>query len=629
MGAYERQHVGAADVQRLIDSILDNPRLRTSSHFSDRTAQNEPIITTGRKMGSYLPDRYREMRAISRWQEGADGKRGRWLSEAELFWRQGTLMADWEDDCPYRGSFKSYYPTYNAMSDRQLRGYFTWRAAVRRGDVKETCLSFAYVYLYELICGIGVDDPADGFARIRDFWQAYRSFAPELDRLADTWLLDYAAYHALDPSLVKGLPVIRRDEQVAALIDALERARLLVEKTDDGRRRRSSRVPFLGNELEDRLLDALDGLSTYRVKAGRLYKDAPLMTRHVICASAMRLCTYYDAHRKAGFVESLFGTLAELPYTMFSTAVFFDPAKHGDLEYRVDALRTYSCRDGLWSCRRLHGDPGRSQKLGEMLRAIDGTVRAETGHAHPLKESEKTPRYLEKIVREEVAAWDSRMAEPQTGPRVEIDLSQLARIRRTAAQTREALLVDEERDGTGAMLAAAEESASPDAGGPNGTPSRLRPQGDASRAENVASEPQAETGPVTEPRPAPGPSDAMPLIDASATSTPLTDASSGARPQGDTFGAESVASEPQATNAAASPLSRVQASYLRALLFGDASAAAGALAGSGESEDMLVDGINEALFDAVGDTVLEFGDKGPRIIEDYRADIEELLADEH
>ena len=134
--------------------------------FSDFDSNRQPFD---------LPERYREMRNISRWQEGANGHAGRWLTEAELFWRQGAFMADWEDDFPYTGLFKSYFPTYNAMSDRQLRGYFTWRAAVRKGDIQETSLSFAYVYLYELINGIGVADPLDGFRKIEAFWQAYRA----------------------------------------------------------------------------------------------------------------------------------------------------------------------------------------------------------------------------------------------------------------------------------------------------------------------------------------------------------------------------------------------------------------------------------------------------------------------
>ena len=146
--------------RELIDRIMASERLQGSSHFSERVYASEPILTTGRQMANYLPDRYREMKAISRWETNSNGG-GRWLSEAELFYRQGTFMADFEDDCPYPGTFNSYFPTYNAMSDRQLRGYFTWRAAVRQGDVQESCLSFAYVYLYELICGIGVTGPMD------------------------------------------------------------------------------------------------------------------------------------------------------------------------------------------------------------------------------------------------------------------------------------------------------------------------------------------------------------------------------------------------------------------------------------------------------------------------------------
>ena len=49
------------------------------------------------------------------------------------------------------------------------------------------------------------------------------------------------------------------------------------------------------------------------------------------------------------------------------------------------------------------------------------------------------------------------------------------------------------------------------------------------------------------------------------------------------------------------------------------------MAQSGKSEDMLVDGINEALFDLVGDTVIEFGAAGPHIIEDYKADVRGYL----
>ena len=65
--------------------------------------------------------------------------------------------------------------------------------------------------------------------------------------------------------------------------------------------------------------------------------------------------------------------------------------------------------------------------------------------------------------------------------------------------------------------------------------------------------------------------------------------------------------------------------YLRALLEQNTAQATLAVEGSEQSEDMLVDSINEALFDLVGDTVIEFGAAGAHIIEDYKADVRGYL----
>ena len=75
----------------------------------------------------------------------------------------------------------------------------------------------------------------------------------------------------------------------------------------------------------------------------------------------------------------------------------------------------------------------------------------------------------------------------------------------------------------------------------------------------------------------------------------------------------------------ASALDPAADAYLRALLEQNAAQTASAVAQSGKSEDMLVDTINEALFDLVGDTVIEFGAAGPHIIEDYEADVRGYL----
>ena len=574
------------DVKMLIERIMAEARTHQSARFSNEIYADEPILKTGRQMQSFLPDQYRKMREISRWQDDPKGGAGRWLSEAELFYRQGLLMADFEDDCPYNGTFKSYFPTYNAMSDRQLRGYFTWRAQVRRGNIEETSTSFAFLYLYELICGIGVDNPRDGYDKIRAFWDAYRAFEPGIDRFARVWLQDYAVFHGLDPKLLRDSKTVMFDN---ALIELRRAARDLVPAptaSDQAPKRRKASEPTLplppDEAREERLMAAINALSTYNLNNSRLNRSHHRDLRHVACAVYVRMASYYDTHRKTGIVASLFGEETAMPYTMFASAVFFAPERHEDCEYRLDPIHIYRCQNGFWECIRIHGSRQKSSKLGEMMRACDQRLRLVLDPAHPLKE-EKVPKYMAKIIDDEIVAWLSWDAAHQP-VKIDIDLSQLGHIRSAAAQTREALLIDEEReDGT---LADAEVAV----------------------AERREAEPVADT--IAEP----------------VATTMQQDEASEPTISTEQFGvvAPLLVSAPTPADTA-SALDPAADAYLRALLEQNAAQTASAVAQSGKSEDMLVDTINEALFDLVGDTVIEFSAAGPQIIEDYEADVRGYL----
>lgn len=579
------------DIKMLIERIMAEARTHQSARFSNEVYADEPILKTGRQMQNFLPDQYRKMREISRWQEDPKGGAGRWLSEAELFYRQGLLMADFEDDCPYNGTFKSYFPTYNAMSDRQLRGYFTWRAQVRCGTVEETSTSFAFLYLYELICGIGVDDPLDGFNKIKAFWDVYRAFEPGIDRFARVWLQDYAVFHGLDPKLLRDSKTVMFDN---ALIELRRAARDLVPapapsgQTPKRRKTSEPTLPLPPDEVrEERLMAAINALSTYNLSNSRLDRSHHRDLRHVACAVYVRMARYYDTHRKTGIVASLFGEETAMPYTMFASAVFFAPERHEDCEYRLNPIHIYRCQNGFWECMRIHGSRQKSSKLGEMMRACDQRLRLALDPAHPLKE-EKVPKYLAKIIDDEIVAWLSWDAAHQP-VKIDIDLSQLGHIRSAAAQTREALLIDEEReDGASAEAEAAD-----------------------------SGQPEAE--PVT---------DAIVEAVVTPIRQDLTDEPTISTEQ---FGVVAPLLAPTPAFAAAAPadatneLAPAANAYLSALLEHNAVQAESAVVQSGQSEDMLVDSINEALFDLVGDTVIEFSAAGPQIIEDYKADVRGYL----
>lgn len=579
------------DIKMLIERIMAEARTHQSARFSNEIYADEPILKTGRQMQNFLPDQYRKMREISRWQDDPKGGAGRWLSEAELFYRQGLLMADFEDDCPYNGTFKSYFPTYNAMSDRQLRGYFTWRAQVRRGTVEETSTSFAFLYLYELICGIGVDDPLKGFNKIKAFWDAYRAFEPGIDRFARVWLQDYAVFHALDPKLLRDSKTVMFDN---ALIELRHAARDLVPAPAPSgqipKRRKTSEptLPLPPDEVrEERLMAAINALSTYNLSNSRLDRSHHRDLRHVACAVYVRMARYYDTHRKTGIVASLFGEETAMPYTMFASAVFFAPERHEDCEYRLDPIHIYHCQNGFWECMRIHGSRQKSSKLGEMMRACDQRLRLALDPAHPLKE-EKVPKYLAKIIDDEIVAWLSWDAAHQP-VKIDIDLTQLGHIRSAAAQTREALLIDEEREDGAPVEAEAtliEQPNTESAPDMTAEPGEMAIQQDEPDEPTVSTEEFGVVAPL--------------LVSVPAPVTP-------------------------APTEAANKLAPAADAFLRALLKHNAAQATSAVVQSGQSEDMLVDTINEALFDLVGDTVIEFGSAGPQIIEDYEADVRGYL----
>ena len=258
-------YANGVDIDRLLEQILSDPRLRSSKAFSTtKTYADEPIIRRGSQMDSYLPKEIGQMRELQR------TPRGRTWSETRLFYEQARLMEDFEDNCPYHGQFQSYYPTYRTMTDRQLRGYFTWRARVRAGQVEQTAASFAYVYLYELLMGIGVEPGRKAFDAIEAFWKTYRQFDPGMDRYVPEWLVDYVVEHDLPAELAAPYAHLEHDAAIAVLERAEKDA--LAAAPPKGHRRQPTDFAAMGGAAGE-FAQAVCQLSSYRLDESRLYKE--------------------------------------------------------------------------------------------------------------------------------------------------------------------------------------------------------------------------------------------------------------------------------------------------------------------------------------------------------------------
>lgn len=94
--------------------------------------------------------------------------------------------------------FMTYWPTYTSMTNFQSQWYFYWRGKVRCGEYPQTDLSYIFLYVYELINLVGCRSPLEGYQKLMDVWRVYRASFPKLDRYLADWVNDFVLVHGLD-----------------------------------------------------------------------------------------------------------------------------------------------------------------------------------------------------------------------------------------------------------------------------------------------------------------------------------------------------------------------------------------------------------------------------------------------
>ena len=141
----------------------------------------------------------------------------------EDFLSAARAMEDYEDNSPFAGTVPLYQPEYRALTPNELRGYFTWRAAVRRGEVSPHCDAFVYLYLSELMLGVGAANAAEALDCMDAFASAYFSAghgSEALQRNFKNWRFEYAVLNRVDAARVRAYenPALRHwDEALTVL----------------------------------------------------------------------------------------------------------------------------------------------------------------------------------------------------------------------------------------------------------------------------------------------------------------------------------------------------------------------------------------------------------------------------
>lgn len=135
--------------------------------------------------------------------------------------------------------FMTYWPTYDSMSKEQQAWYFYWRSQVRLDNFLDTDLSYVFLYIYELLSGVGWQTHQEGYELLIRTWLGYKERFPKLNHYLSDWVFDFAQLHGLTytvplegdsvrlmPSAMTDMLVAQHAEDVPlklpfALIDAL------------------------------------------------------------------------------------------------------------------------------------------------------------------------------------------------------------------------------------------------------------------------------------------------------------------------------------------------------------------------------------------------------------------------
>lgn len=109
--------------------------------------------------------------APDHWERNTDWQQDfRYISREQRFVQKAKELEAAVEGAAEFVPFQTYWPTYDEMQPRQLKWYLFWRGEVRSGRYPDTDLSYIFVYLYELIHGIGWSEPACGYALMEQIW---------------------------------------------------------------------------------------------------------------------------------------------------------------------------------------------------------------------------------------------------------------------------------------------------------------------------------------------------------------------------------------------------------------------------------------------------------------------------
>ncbi|WP_222124491.1 TerB N-terminal domain-containing protein [Paenibacillus xylanexedens] len=306
--------------------------------------------------------------------------------------------------------FMSYWPTYGVMSESQQKWYFYWRSEVRAERYMDTDLSYLFVHIYELINGIGWQEPEWGYEQLKRLWVNYRERFPQLDVYMQDWLVDYGLVHQVQMSLTEIMNITKG--YLPMEISDMELHRLLT------------------SDVSKLSLNLLSRYYEYDITLSKFYRDQGQLALERYIPQVMVLMeSYLQRTRGVGLIDHLQLTKEKsITRALFRKAVYDDTlyGKAIDLTFVPvgDSAPFCSFVTRIFRCTE--------NKLRELL-GFRGRLRGKTLDTEFAQVIE---RYLDKV-------FAAEQEELKEKPMVRIDQEKLAVLQQESDYVREALMIDE------------------------------------------------------------------------------------------------------------------------------------------------------------------------------------------
>lgn len=376
-----------------------------------------------------IRDIFDQMRDIARESRSAQLHSSRFYDRrvqqenARIFYQQALFMEDFEDKYGQSVPCSAYYPNYQMMGYGQLRTYFTWRTHVRDGDIAETSLSYAFIYIYELLNNIGTDSPQDGLKRLMSFWEAFRIYHKALDRYMSGWLKDYYIYYELPGSFAE-----------------------FVSEND-----LCAYYPNLSDPGDD--FQLLCSLSKYDIRKSAFYTPERSLLiedcfRFVFAGLEQTL-----AEKQIRLRELLFYPSGNMSVWLpFKGALFYPHGQQRDRQIVLSEKEIYRCSQNTWTFSAVITADSGKRLIGYIAKQTEAVLRKLTNYKYKLSADpgmlspatadmlQAAGISLEAVITDAVTAFYREI----TKTVVRVDPAALDKIRREALDTQEKLIVPEE-----------------------------------------------------------------------------------------------------------------------------------------------------------------------------------------